>query len=140
MPRTRLFLISPILLVVSLLTASERPNVLFISIDDLNDWIGPLGHEAAITPNMDRLAERGMTFTNAHSPSMVCNPTRTAIMLGLHPSSTGIFGNGPDWRTIDATKDNFGNVSQSPNKPALNSGGPSDPRKEMPQLCLAVRT
>ena len=89
----------------SLLNANDRPHILFISIDDLNDWIGPLGHEQAKTPNMDRLAERGMVFTNAHSPSMVCNPSRTAIMLGLHPSSTGIFGNGPDWRSIDATKD-----------------------------------
>ncbi|MFL3656585.1 MAG: sulfatase [Opitutales bacterium] len=101
----------PILLTVmfllssSLLNANDRPHILFISIDDLNDWIGPLGHEQAKTPNMDRLAERGMVFTNAHSPSMVCNPSRTAIMLGLHPSSTGIFGNGPDWRSIDATKD-----------------------------------
>lgn len=89
----------------SQLHADDRPNVLFIAIDDLNDWVGPLGDEQAKTPNLDRLAERGMTFTNAHSPSMVCNPSRTAIMLGLHPSTTGIFGNGPDWREIEATKD-----------------------------------
>ncbi|QXD26167.1 sulfatase [Opitutia bacterium ISCC 51] len=105
MAKSRFILVGAILVIASFLKASERPHILFISIDDLNDWIGPLGHEQAKTPNMDRLAERGITFTNAHSPSMICNPTRTAIMLGLHPSSTGIFGNGPDWRTIDATKD-----------------------------------
>lgn len=91
------------LLVSTLLQANDRPNVLFISIDDLNDWVGPLGGNAqSKTPNMDRLAKRGMFFENAHSPAMLCNPSRTAIMLGLHPSTTGIFGNGTDWRTLES--------------------------------------
>ncbi len=50
-----------------ILVAQERPNVLFISIDDLNDWVGCLkGHPQALTPNIDRLAARGVLFTDAH--------------------------------------------------------------------------
>ncbi len=106
MPLLRYPLFVATLFAVALLYADDRPNVLFVAIDDLNDWVGPLGgNDQAQTPHMDRLAERGMVFTNAHSPSMVCNPTRTAIMLGLHPSTTGIFGNGPDWRMIEGVKD-----------------------------------
>jgi hypothetical protein len=57
--------------------ADERPNVLFIAIDDLNDWVGCLGgHPQAHTPNIDRLARRGVLFTNAHCASPACNPSR----------------------------------------------------------------
>ena len=67
------------------------PDVLFISIDDLNDWVGVLGgHPQAITPNIDALAARGMLFTNAHAPSTLCNPSRTAVFTGLAPSTTGV--------------------------------------------------
>lgn len=80
----------------------ERPDVLFIAIDDLNDWVGFLGgHPQAETPNIDRLAARGMAFTNAHSPSALCNPSRTALLTGLRPSTSGIYGNSPDWRDVD---------------------------------------
>lgn len=82
--------------------AAARPDVLFIAVDDLNDWVGYLGgHPQAQTPNIDRLAQRGMAFTNAHSPSALCNPSRTALLSGLRPSTTGIYGNAPDWRTVD---------------------------------------
>ena len=81
--------------------AQERPDVLFIAVDDLNDWVGVLGgHPQAITPNIDALAERGILFTNAHSPAALCNPSRTALMLGKFPSSTGIYRNGPSWMDI----------------------------------------
>jgi arylsulfatase A-like enzyme len=80
----------------------ERPDILFIAVDDLNDWVGVLGgHPQAKTPNIDRLAARGMTFMNAHSPSALCNPSRTALLTGLRPSTTGVYGNGADWRTMD---------------------------------------
>ena len=79
-----------------------RPDVLFIAVDDLNDWVGVLGgHPQANTPNIDALAARGMLFTNAHAPSALCNPSRTAIFTGLAPSTTGIYGNEPDWRTVE---------------------------------------
>ena len=77
----------------------EPYDVLFIAVDDLNDWVGYLGgHPQAQTPNIDRLAARGMAFMNAQSPSAVCHAVRTAILTGLRPSTSGIYGNGPDWR------------------------------------------
>ena len=83
-----------------------QPDILFIAIDDLNDWVGPLdGHPQTRTPNMDRLAERGMVFTNAHTTAPLCNPARTALMSGLRPSTTGVYHNSPDWRTLDIFED-----------------------------------
>lgn len=74
--------------------AAERPNVLFISVDDLNDWIGCLGgHPQAITPNLDRLAASGVLFTNAHCPAPACNPSRGAIMTGISPHVSGLYDN-----------------------------------------------
>ena len=73
--------------------AGERPNVLFIAVDDWNDWVGCLGHEQAITPNVDALAKRGVLFTNAHCTVSVCNPSRAAVMTGLRPETTGVFEN-----------------------------------------------
>jgi arylsulfatase A-like enzyme len=79
-----------------------RPDVLFIAVDDLNDWVGFLrGHPQTKTPNIDRLAARGMAFLNAHSPSALCNPSRTALLTGLRPSTSGIYGNTPDWRSAE---------------------------------------
>lgn len=83
-----------------------KPNVLFIAIDDLNDWIGCLGgHPQVKTPNMDRLAKRGVLFTNAHCQAPLCNPSRTSIMTGLRPSTTGVYGLRPWFRTVDKFKD-----------------------------------
>ena len=80
----------------------SRPDILFIAIDDLNDWVGPLdGHPQVKTPNMDRLAERGMVFSNAHTAAPLCNPARTALMSGLRPSTSGVYVNAPDWRTLE---------------------------------------
>lgn len=73
--------------------AAEKPNVLFIAVDDWNDWVGCLGHGQAKTPNVDRLAARGMLFTNAHCTVSVCNPSRVAVMTGLRPETTGVFEN-----------------------------------------------
>ena len=92
-----------ILLLCCSVTAAEtkKPNVLFISIDDLNDWIGCLGgHPQARTPNIDRLAGSGMLFTNAHCPAPACNPSRTAIMSGISPHKSGLYGNGQNMRDI----------------------------------------
>lgn len=69
------------------------PNVLFIAIDDLNDWIGCMnGHPNAKTPNIDRLATQGTLFTNAHCQAPICGPSRASLMSGLRPSTTGIYG------------------------------------------------
>lgn len=76
-----------------------RPNVLFIAVDDLNDWINCLGGRKNVhTPNFDRLAKRGVLFTNAHCAAPSCNPSRVAMMTGVAPSSSGIYHNGQEWR------------------------------------------
>ena len=83
-----------------------RPNVLFIAIDDLNDWVGCLGgHPQAHTPNIDRLAARGTLFANAHCQAPLCNPSRSSLLTGLRPSSTGIYGLVPGIRAVEATRD-----------------------------------
>ncbi len=82
-------------------SADEKPNVLFISVDDLNDWTGCLGgHPQARTPNIDRLAAGGVLFTNAHCAAPACNPSRTAIMTGLSPSTSGLYENGQKMREV----------------------------------------
>jgi choline-sulfatase len=81
--------------------AASKPNVLFIAIDDQNDWIGHLGgHPQAVTPNIDALAKRGTSFLNAHCQAPLCNPSRTSLMLGLRPTTTGIYGLAPWFRTL----------------------------------------
>ena len=72
----------------------RAPNVLFIAVDDLNAWVGCLGgHPQAKTPNIDRLAEQGVLFEQAYGTAPLCSPSRTSIMTGLQPSTTGIYGN-----------------------------------------------
>lgn len=67
-------------------------NIVFIALDDLNDWIGCLGgHPDTRTPNLDRLAEKGLLFSNAHTPAPYCNPARSSILSGLYPASSGIY-------------------------------------------------
>ncbi len=81
--------------------ASDRPNVLFIALDDLNDWIEPMGgHPQAITPNLTRLAESGMLFNNAHCPAPACNPSRSAIFTGRSPHVLGMYSNRQKMREI----------------------------------------
>ena len=83
-----------------------KPNILFIAIDDQNDWFGCLGgHPQAQTPHIDALAERGTLFTNAHCQAPLCNPSRTSLMTGLRPTTTGIYGLAPWFRNVEEFKD-----------------------------------
>jgi len=83
----------------------RKPNVLFIAVDDLNDWVGFMGgHPQVITPNLDRLAERGTVFLNAHCQAPLCNPSRASVLTGLRPSSTGVYALDPSIRTVQAFK------------------------------------
>ena len=78
---------------------SDRPNVLMIAVDDWNDWVGALGgHPQVQTPHLDRLAERGMLFTDAHCAAPICNPSRAALMTGRRPTTSGVYGNRQPWR------------------------------------------
>ena len=81
--------------------SAKPPNVLFIAIDDLNDWIGPLrGHPQVKTPNIDRLARRGIVFANAHCAAPICNPSRAAVFSGRAPFETGVYYNDRNIRTV----------------------------------------
>ncbi|GAF03328.1 sulfatase [Saccharicrinis fermentans] len=78
----------------------KQPNVLFISVDDLNDWIKPLGgHSQAITPNLDKLFNHGVSFTNAHCSQAVCTASRNSVLSGLHPTTTGWYASTKAMRT-----------------------------------------
>ena len=76
---------------LSFATAADKPNVIFFAVDDLCDWVGPLGFDQAITPNMDKLARRGVTFSNAHCPGTFCGPSRAAIFTGRYATTTGCY-------------------------------------------------
>ena len=80
--------------------APKRPNVLFIAIDDLRDWVHYLGCEDVRTPHLDRLAARGVHFTRSYCAAPVCNPSRTALLSGLRPGTTGVYDNRTDWRHV----------------------------------------
>ena len=86
----------------SLLSQGPRasgPNVLMIAIDDLNDWIGVLGgHAQTLTPNIDALAKRGVTFRRAYCQAPMCNPSRASLMTGVRPTTSGCYGNNDVWR------------------------------------------
>ena len=78
----------------------RKPNVLFIAVDDMNDWTAGLrGYSGKVhTPNLQRLAKMGIEFVNAHAASPVCCPSRGALMTGLRPSTSGIYNNNQWWK------------------------------------------
>ncbi|QOV88066.1 sulfatase [Humisphaera borealis] len=79
----------------------RKPNVLFIAVDDLNHWVGYLGrNEQTRTPNIDKLAARGVSFSRSYCAAPVCNPSRAALMSGLRPATTGVYDNNNDWRPV----------------------------------------
>ena len=106
MPR---FVVLLVLGAASFVAAAQEDasyDILFIAVDDLNSWVGYLdGHPQTQTPNIDRLAARGMAFTNAQAPAAICHASRTAILTGLRPSTTGVYGNAPDWRGLPVLED-----------------------------------
>ena len=100
--------------------SAERPNVLFIAIDDLNDWVGCLhAHPNAKTPNIDALARRGTLFTNAHCQAPICGPSRASLLSGKYPHSTGAY--------------------QQPGKPGLQSDSVHFKGQLLPDLRLLIR-
>ena len=69
----------------------ERPNILFIAVDDLRPSMGCYGDSAAITPHMDKLAGRGLQFNKAYCQVAVCNPSRACLMTGQRPDKLGVW-------------------------------------------------
>lgn len=85
----------PLLLLLALLSpalAAEKPNVLLLLVDDLKPALGCYGDKLAITPNIDRLAARGLRFDLAYCNQAVCAASRTALLLGSRPTATGLHG------------------------------------------------
>jgi arylsulfatase A-like enzyme len=73
--------------------AAERPNVILIICDDLNDYVEGLnGHPNARTPNIARLAHGGVSFTQAHCNIPICGPSRASLFTGIYPHNSGCFG------------------------------------------------
>ncbi len=96
-----------LLLATPVAFAADRPNVLLIAIDDLNDWVGCLqGHPQAITPNIDALAARGVLFTNAHCQGPICGPSRASLLSGRYPHFSGLYQQ-PKGKPMEADRLNF---------------------------------
>ena len=88
------FSMLPLLVLSLALSAEDKPNFLFILVDDMG-WkdLGSYGNKIHETPNLDKLAERGMRFTNAYAACPICGPSRAAIMTGRYPSTSGFVDN-----------------------------------------------
>lgn len=81
--------------------AGDKPNILFIAIDDLNDWAKPLaGHPQGLTPNLDAFAREAVNFTRNYCTSPACNPSRSTLMTGYHTYTSGMYSNYQDWRKV----------------------------------------
>src|SRR5436190_7372462 len=88
-------------LMSSLAKPEQRPNVLFIAVDDLNHWVGYTGRNPQTkTPNIDRLSKMGVSFMRADCAAPLCNPSRAALMSGLRPSTTGCYQNGQNCKNF----------------------------------------
>jgi arylsulfatase A-like enzyme len=82
-------------------TKPAQANVLFISIDDLNDWVGVFGgHPDVKTPNMDRFASQAVVFNRAYCPAPLCNASRVALMTGVRPSTSGVYHNSQPFKWV----------------------------------------
>lgn len=79
---------------LSLSVAAKPKNVLFIAIDDLKPLLGCYGDEHAVTPNIDKLADAGTVFLNAHCQQALCGPSRVSLLTGFYPDTVGIYGMG----------------------------------------------
>lgn len=124
--------------------AQEKPNVLLISIDDLNDWVGYLGgHPKVQTPHMDRLAANGVAFTNAHVQAPICNPSRISLMTGFRPTTTGVYALGPWIREVKGYEDvvtlpqyfeKHGYVTMTTGKTYHDAYPPKEDRRDGPEF------
>jgi len=105
---------SPVIDVVPITNATPAPagapNILMIAIDDLRDWANYLGHPQAKTPNLDRLAAKGVAFMRSYCTAPLCNPSRAALLSGMRPSTTGVYNNDIDWRRSNRITSTLPNI------------------------------
>lgn len=80
--------------------AAERPNILFIAVDDLRNELGCYGATHVVSPNLDRLAESGVLFNRAYCQQAVCNPSRVSLMTGLRPDTTRVWDLATEMRSV----------------------------------------
>ncbi len=130
-------------------TGNDRPkNILFIAVDDLRPSIGCYGDQCAVTPNIDRLAGRGLQFNRAYCQVAVCNPSRASLMTGLRPDKLGVWTlpihfreAKPDAVTIPQWFRKFGYTAVSHGKifhnPTPDPQSWSEPIRELPKLPYA---
>ena len=88
------------LLPKSQVNAKRQYNVLFIVVDDLRPLLGCYGHPEIHTPNIDALADQGTLFNRAYCQNPLCHPSRTSMLTGLRPETTGVFSNAANFREI----------------------------------------
>jgi arylsulfatase A-like enzyme len=114
-----------LLLSVPLLHAGpeRKPNILLIASDDLNHWIGYTGRNPQTkTPNIDKLSARGVSFSNAHATVPVCNGSRASFLSGVRPYTSGVYGNGDDWRKVIPAEKTLISVFRQAGYVTLGSG------------------
>ena len=95
-----LLLILPLLALAGQVTAAEKPNILFIAVDDLRAELGCYGSVLVKSPNIDALAESGVRFNHAYCQQAICGPSRASVMTGLRPDASQIHGNHTHFRTM----------------------------------------
>ena len=82
-----------LLAAISITRAAEKPNILFIAVDDLRPELGCYGSPIAVSPNLDALAQDGLLFNRAYCQQAICRPSRASLLTGSRPESTGLFHN-----------------------------------------------
>ncbi|WP_144059695.1 sulfatase [Rhodopirellula sallentina] len=89
----RLFAIACVLAIAVSVDAAEKPNILFIAVDDLRPELGCYGSPIAVSPHLDALAKDGLLFNRAYCQQAICRPSRASLMTGARPETTGLFHN-----------------------------------------------